>query len=95
MAVDDRLVAKALPKGTSLQSLAKDGPPPPRTPLPSLHHGLGRLFLLDYAILNGIAAFKQGADSRHVTAPVCLLYIDDKGTLLPVRRPFPNNIICY
>lgn len=67
-AITDKALGKVLPKGDSLESLAKEG----------------RLYLADYALLDGVPTRSSGSDQRYVTAPLCLFYVSGEGNLLPV-----------
>ncbi|NXW59297.1 LOXE3 isomerase, partial [Eurystomus gularis] len=44
----------------------------------------GRLFLADYALLEGLPTGSLGGEPQFVAAPLCLLWLEPGGRLLPV-----------
>ncbi|NXV55999.1 LOXE3 isomerase, partial [Molothrus ater] len=58
----------------------------------------GRLFLADYALLEGLPTGTIGGRPQFVAAPLCLLWLSPHGRLLPVaiqlsQRPGPGSPI--
>ncbi|XP_062368154.1 polyunsaturated fatty acid lipoxygenase ALOX15B-like [Cinclus cinclus] len=58
----------------------------------------GRLFLADYALLEGLPTGTIGGHPQFVAAPLCLLWLSPRGRLLPVaiqlsQRPGPGSPI--
>ncbi|NXH45752.1 LOXE3 isomerase, partial [Dicaeum eximium] len=58
----------------------------------------GRLFLADYALLEGLPTGDIGGHPQFVAAPLCLLWLCPRGHLLPVaiqlsQRPGPGSPI--
>ncbi|XP_074786986.1 hydroperoxide isomerase ALOXE3-like, partial [Athene noctua] len=54
----------------------------------------GRLFLADYALLDGIPTGRLGGAPQFLAAPLCLLWLSPRGQLLPIaiqlsQRPGP------
>jgi arachidonate 15-lipoxygenase len=68
MAFGEAQAAAQLPKGATLQALAKDG----------------RLFLCDYGILEGIPTNQYQGRIMTTLAPLALFYADAKGELQPL-----------
>ena len=56
------------------------------------------MYLLDYKILDELPAYDKKGDTRYLAAPMCLLYLDKRGELLPIaiqlqQQPGVNNQI--
>ncbi|XP_066426911.1 polyunsaturated fatty acid lipoxygenase ALOX15B-like [Molothrus aeneus] len=80
--VTEAVVAPSLGTGTSLQREME----------------AGRLFLADYALLEGLPTGTIGGRPQFVAAPLCLLWLSPHGRLLPVaiqlsQRPGPGSPI--
>jgi arachidonate 15-lipoxygenase len=75
-------LAGLLPKGASLAGLAKGG----------------RLYLNDYALLEGIPMGSVGGAAKYVPAPMGLFYLDDAGELKALaiqlgQEPSPETVL--
>ncbi|XP_062903646.1 polyunsaturated fatty acid 5-lipoxygenase-like [Mobula hypostoma] len=79
--VKDEMVAPILAYGTTLQQEVQNG----------------NIFIVDYALLNGIAASTKPMQ-QYLEAPMCLLYLNPKNELVPIaiqikQEPGPENPI--
>ncbi|XP_072906139.1 polyunsaturated fatty acid 5-lipoxygenase-like [Hemitrygon akajei] len=79
--VTDEMVAPTLAKGTTLQQEVQNG----------------NIFIVDYVLLNGIAANTK-PNQQYLEAPMCLLYLNPRNELVPIaiqlkQEPGPENPI--
>ncbi|XP_028824917.1 hydroperoxide isomerase ALOXE3-like isoform X2 [Denticeps clupeoides] len=80
MAVNADLLHPFLPQESSLEEELKSG----------------RVFLLDYEVLEGVSANIINGKQQYLAAPLCLLHVDQEGTLKPIaiqlqQTPGPQN----
>uniref|UniRef100_A0A8D0HLK6 Arachidonate epidermal lipoxygenase 3 n=1 Tax=Sphenodon punctatus TaxID=8508 RepID=A0A8D0HLK6_SPHPU len=71
--------------------------PHPGTDLP-LHFQKGNLFLIDCEILEGVPATELNGHRQQISAPLCLLYLNPKGEMIPIaiqltQSPGPESPI--
>ncbi|XP_044273114.1 hydroperoxide isomerase ALOXE3-like [Varanus komodoensis] len=80
--VTQEMVAGSLAEGTSLQKELENG----------------NMFITDYKILEGIPTCELDGKPQYISAPLCLLYLNPQGQMMPVaiqisQTPGPENPI--
>ena len=56
----------------------------------------GNVYLLDYEVLDGAPANVINGKQTYLSAPLCLLHLNQQGQLLPIAiQVSPGLIFCY
>lgn len=88
LAVTSDLLRPFLPEGSSvdreLQVRVGLGSRPVAVGSCSLLGQKGNLYLLDYEVLDGVPANVINGKQSYLSAPLCLLYLNQRGQLVPV-----------
>lgn len=51
----------------------------------------GNIFLADYRILEGIPTVELNGQKQHHCAPICLLYFNPEGNMMPIAIQVPRE----